>query len=101
LPRRRAWSAGETGEKADKKAAVSGKKAVQKPGMPGKRAGRQGTAVEGGRMPGTPNRPAGKTVEMPGKKAGKTGRRKTLTQAPDVVGHGSRRLNYLAVVINS
>ena len=37
-----------TGEEADKKSAVRSKKAVQKPEMPGKRAGRQGTAVQGG-----------------------------------------------------
>jgi hypothetical protein len=79
---------------------VSGKKAVQKPGMPGKRAGRQGTAVEGGRMLGMPNRPAGKKVETTVKRAGKTGRRKTVTQSPEVPGHCSRRLDYLAVVIS-
>jgi hypothetical protein len=50
---------------------VRSKKAVQKPRMPGKRAGSQGTAVKGGKMPGMPNRPAGKKVETPSKGAGK------------------------------
>jgi hypothetical protein len=69
-----------TGKKADKKAAVRSKKAVQKPRKPDKRAGSQGTAVKGGRMPGMPNRPAGKKVETPGKGAGKTSR--DLTKPP-------------------
>ena len=53
---------------------VRSKKAVQKPRMPGKRAGSQGIAVKGGKMPGRPNRPAGKKVETPSMGAGKAGK---------------------------
>jgi hypothetical protein len=59
------------GQRADKISAVRSKKAVQKPRMPGKRAGSQGTAVKGGKMPERPNRPAEMKVETPSMGAGK------------------------------